>query len=153
MSRKLFLIIIIFIIIIIALFISKILFQNQNNIITRNDSFALVNLDNIHSISISYLSKTKNLTDEQKNFFVQTLKNFKYPYINEELLIVSNDYKIDFHNGIYFTFGNFGTEVDVFEKNEKIFTTQVSAEFLNYIRNLFDNPSDTTNNTNNTITL
>lgn len=156
MYKKIFfLLIIIFIIVSVPLLVCHILLQNKNNIITKNDTFALINLDNVNSISVSYLSKTKDFTDEQKTFLLQSLKDFKYSYVDEELLIVSTDYKIDFHNGIYFTFGNFGSEVDVFEKNEKIFTTQISAEVLNYIRNLFDNPSDThnINNANNTINL
>lgn len=156
MYKKIFFLLISFFIIIsISLLIGQILLQNKNNIIIKNNTFALIDLDNANSISVSYLSQTKDFTNEQKSFLLQSLKDFQYSYIDEELLIVSTDYKIDFHNGIYFTFGNFGTEVDVFEKNKKIFTTHLSAEILNYIRNLFDNHTDTnnTNNTNNTISL
>ena len=127
------------------------LLLNKQSLIVKNDTYAQLKLDNVNNITISYLDNTKKLSNEQKDKFLKLLIDFKYIYVNEELLMVCPVYKVDFNNGIYFTFGNFGTHVDVFEKNEKNFTTDVPLETLEYIRNLFNNSTDRYNNDDNTI--
>lgn len=129
------------------------LLLNKRSLIVNNDTFAQIKLDNVNNITISYLDNTKKISNEQKDKLLKSLIDFKYIYINEELLMICPVYKVNFNNGIYFTFGNFGTNVDVFEKNQKKFTTDVPIETLDYIRNLFNNSADRYNNDDNTIEL
>lgn len=135
---------------IVAIASIALLFGKQSSIV-KNDTFAQLKLDKINNITISYLDNSKKLSNEQKDKILELLVDLKYNYINEELLMVCPIYKIDFNNGIYFTFGNYGTHVDIFENNEKEFTTDLPIEILDYIRNLFNNETNKYNDDNNTI--
>ena len=147
-SIKVILIVIIILIgsIISVIFISK---NSMNNFIKQNDDSIIIDFSNVDKITVSYLSENKQLTDAEKTQLISNLQMLNYPIIYEQQLIVSTDYKIDFNNGIYFTFGQYGTEVDIYENNKRRFTTELPDNILNYIKMIFGNTDDQTN-TNNT---
>lgn len=147
-SIKVILIVIIILIgsIISVIFISK---NSMNNFIKQNDDSIIIDFSNVDKITVSYLSENKQLTDAEKTQLISNLQMLNYPIIYEQQLIVSTDYKIDFNNGIYFTFGQYGTEVDIYENNKRRFTTKLPDNILNYIKMIFGNTDDQTN-TNNT---
>ena len=150
-SIKVILIVIIILIgsIISVIFISK---NSMNNFIKQNDDSIIIDFSNVDKITVSYLSENKQLTDAEKTQLISNLQMLNYPIIYEQQLIVSTDYKIDFNNGIYFTFGQYGTEVDIYENNKRRFTTELPDNILNYIKRIFGNADDptNTNNINNT---
>lgn len=147
-SIKVILIVIIILIgsIISVIFICK---NSMNNFIKQNDDSIIIDFSNVDKITVSYLSENKQLTDAEKTQLISNLQMLNYPIIYEQQLIVSTDYKIDFNNGIYFTFGQYGTEVDIYENNKRRFTTKLPDNILNYIKMIFGNTDDQTN-TNNT---
>ena len=147
-SIKVILIVIIILIgsIISVIFISK---NSMNNFIKQNDDSIIIDFSNVDKITVSYLSENKQLTNAEKTQLISNLQMLNYPIIYEQQLIVSTDYKIDFNNGIYFTFGQYGTEVDIYENNKRRFTTKLPDNILNYIKMIFGNTDDQTN-TNNT---
>ena len=150
-SIKVILIVIIILIgsIISVIFISK---NSMNNFIKQNDDSIIIDFSNVDKITVSYLSENKQLTDAENTQLISNLQMLNYPIIYEQQLIVSTDYKIDFNNGIYFTFGQYGTEVDIYENNKRRFTTELPDNILNYIKRIFGNADDptNTNNINNT---
>ena len=150
-SIKVILIVIIILIssIISVIFISK---NSMNNFIKQNDDSIIIDFSNVDKITVSYLSENKQLTDAENTQLISNLQMLNYPIIYEQQLIVSTDYKIDFNNGIYFTFGQYGTEVDIYENNKRRFTTELPDNILNYIKKIFGNADDPTitNNTHNT---
>lgn len=79
---------------------------------------------------------------------INNLQIVDYHIIHELQLIVSTDYKIDFNNGIYFTFGQYGTEVDIYENNKRRCTIELPDNILNYIRRMLGNVDDQINNNN-----
>lgn len=146
-SIKVILIVIIILIgsIISVIFISK---NSMNNFIKQNDDSIIIDFSNVDKITVSYLSENKQLTDAEKTQLISNLQMLNYPIIYEQQLIVSTDYKIDFNNGIYFTFGQYGTEVDIYENNKRRFTTKLPDNILNYIKMIFGNTDDQTNTNN-----
>ena len=84
------------------------------------------------------MSNNKELSNVEKDNMLSKLSKINYKVVNEPALIVSTDYKIDFNNGIYFSFGNYGNEIDVYENNLKKFTTQLPKEILDSVRNKFN---------------
>lgn len=150
-SIKVILIVIIILIgsIISVIFISK---NSMNNFIKQNDDSIIIDFSNVDKITVSYLSENKQLTNAENTQLISNLQMLNYPIIYEQQLIVSTDYKIDFNNGIYFTFGQYGTEVDIYENNKRRFTTELPDNILNYIKRIFGNADDptNTNNINNT---
>ena len=150
-SIKVILIVIIILIgsIISVIFISK---NSMNNFIKQNDDSIIIDFSNVDKITVSYLSENKQLTNAEKTQLISNLQMLNYPIIYEQQLIVSTDYKIDFNNGIYFTFGQYGTEVDIYDNNKRRFTTELPDNILNYIKRIFGNADDptNTNNINNT---
>lgn len=146
-SIKVILIVIIILIgsIISVIFISK---NSMNNFIKQNDDSIIIDFSNVDKITVSYLSENKQLTDAEKTQLISNLQMLNYPIIYEQQLIVSTDYKIDFNNGIYFTFGQYGTEVDIYENNKRRFTTELPDNILNYIKRIFGNADDPTNTNN-----
>lgn len=150
-SIKVILIVIIILLasIISVIFISK---NSMNNFIKQNDDSIIIDFSNVDKITVSYLSENKQLTNAENTQLISNLQMLNYPIIYEQQLIVSTDYKIDFNNGIYFTFGQYGTEVDIYENNKRRFTTELPDNILNYIKRIFGNADDptNTNNINNT---
>lgn len=53
-------------------------------------------------------------------------------------LIVSSDFQIDFNNGIIFNFGQYGSEIKVFENGKEIMVSELPQEILNLIRSEFN---------------
>lgn len=145
-------ILIIIIIILIASIISVIFISKNpiNNFIKQNDDSIIIDFSKVDKITVSYLFDDKQLTDAEKTSLINNLQMINYPIIHEQQLIVSTDYKIDFNNGIYFTFGQYGTEVDIYESNKRRFTIELPDNILNYIRRMFGNAEDQTNNMYNT---
>ena len=143
--------VVIFIIIIIIAIITGVIFINKNstnNFIRQNDDSIIIDFSKVDKITVSYLSDDKQLTDADKTQLISDLQMLNYPIIHEQQLIVSTDYKIDFNNGIYFTFGQYGTEVDIYENNKRRYTTELPDNILNYIRRIFGNVDDQTNTNN-----
>ncbi len=146
-SIKVILIVIIILLasIISVIFISK---NSMNNFIKQNDDSIIIDFSNVDKITVSYLSENKQLTNAENTQLISNLQMLNYPIIYEQQLIVSTDYKIDFNNGIYFTFGQYGTEVDIYENNKRRFTTELPDNILNYIKRIFGNADDPTNTNN-----
>lgn len=111
----------------------------NGNIITANNKGEYsVDFNTVKKITISYMSNNKELSNVEKDNMLSKLSKINYKVVNEPALIVSTDYKIDFNNGIYFSFGNYGNEIDVYENNLKKFTTQLPKEILDSVRNKFN---------------
>ena len=133
---KKYLILLIIIISIILLVIGTIIITNSLNKSQNEDKYS-IDFKTTKKITISYMSNSKELSDIEKDNLLLELKEMDYKVINEPGLIVSTDYKIDFNNGLYFVFGNYGTEVDVYENNQRKFTTKLPNDILNNIRRMF----------------
>lgn len=154
MSKNSKMIIIILIVFVIAVIISVILINKpststNSSYIKQNNDNIIIDLSKSKKISVSYLSNNKDLTDTEKSQLLNNLQVLNFPIIKEQQLIVSTDYKIDFNNGIYFTFGQYGAEVDIYENNQKKFTTELSNDILNNIRKMFDNVENQNENQTN----
>ena len=128
--------IVFFIISIILLVIGTIIITNSLNKSQNEDKYS-IDFKTTKKITISYMSNSKELSNIEKDNLLLELKEMDYKVINEPGLIVSTDYKIDFNNGLYFVFGNYGTEVDVYENNQRKFTTKLPNDILNNIRRMF----------------
>ena len=133
---KKYLILLIIIISIILLVIGTIIITNSLNK-SQNENKYSIDFKTKKKITISYMSNSKELSNIEKDNLLLELKEMDYKVINEPGLIVSTDYKIDFNNGLYFVFGNYGTEVDVYENNQRKFTTKLPNDILNNIRRMF----------------
>ena len=133
---KKYLILLIIIISIILLVIGTIIITNSLNKSQNEDKYS-IDFKTTKKIKISYMSNSKELSNIEKDNLLLELKEMDYKVINEPGLIVSTDYKIDFNNGLYFVFGNYGTEVDVYENNQRKFTTKLPNDILNNIRRMF----------------
>ena len=133
---KKYLILLIIIISIILLVIGTIIITNSLNKSQNEDKYS-IDFKTTKKITISYMSNSKELSNIEKDNLLLELKEMDYKVINEPGLIVSTDYKIDFNNGLYFVFGNYGTEVDVYENNQRKFTTKLPNDILNNIRRMF----------------
>ena len=133
---KKYLILIIIIISIILLVIGTIIITNSLNKSQNEDKYS-IDFKTTKKITISYMSNSKELSNIEKDNLLLELKEMDYKVINEPGLIVSTDYKIDFNNGLYFVFGNYGTELDVYENNQSKFTTMLPNDILNNIRRMF----------------
>ena len=133
---KKYLILLIIIISIILLVIGTIIITNSLNKSQNEDKYS-IDFKTTKKITISYMSNSKELSNIKKDNLLLELKEMDYKVINEPGLIVSTDYKIDFNNGLYFVFGNYGTEVDVYENNQRKFTTKLPNDILNNIRRMF----------------
>ncbi len=136
MKMKKYLILLIIIISIILLVIGTIIITNSLNKSQNEDKYS-IDFKTTKKITISYMSNSKELSNIEKDNLLLELKEMDYKVINEPGLIVSTDYKIDFNNGLYFVFGNYGTEVDVYENNQRKFTTKLPNDILNNIRRMF----------------
>ena len=134
---KKYLILLIIIISIILLVIGTIIITNSLNKSQNEDKYS-IDFKTTKKITISYMSNSKELSNIEKDNLLLELKEMDYKVINEPGLIVSTDYKIDFNNGLYFVFGNYGTEVDVYENNQRKFTTKLPNDILNNIRRMFE---------------
>ena len=135
-KMKKYLILLIIIISIILLVIGTIIITNSLNKSQNEDKYS-IDFKTTKKITISYMSNSKELSNIEKDNLLLELKEMDYKVINEPGLIVSTDYKIDFNNGLYFVFGNYGTEVDVYENNQRKFTTKLPNDILNNIRRMF----------------
>ena len=133
---KKYLILLIIIISIILLVIGTIIITNSLNKSQNEDKYS-IDFKTTKKITISYMSNSKELSNIEKDNLLLELKEMDYKVINEPGLIVSTDYKIDFNNGLYFVFGDYGTEVDVYENNQRKFTTKLPNDILNNIRRMF----------------
>lgn len=133
---KKYLILLIIIISIILLVIGTIIITNSLNKSQNEDKYS-IDFKTTKKITISYMSNSKELSNIEKDNLLLELKEMDYKVINEPGLIVSTDYKIDFNNGLYFVFGNYGTEVDVYENNQRKFKTKLPNDILNNIRRMF----------------
>ena len=133
---KKYLILLIIIISIILLVIGTIIITNSLNKSQNEDKYS-IDFKTTKKITISYMSNSKELSNIEKDNLLLELKEMDYKVINEPGLIVSTEYKIDFNNGLYFVFGNYGTEVDVYENNQRKFTTKLPNDILNNIRRMF----------------
>lgn len=105
--------------------------------ITKGENKATIDLSKVKKITVYYLEEQKNLSDTQREEFIKALQDFEYSIIKEELLMVSTDYKVELDNGIYFTFGQLGTEVAIYENDKRKFTTTIPHHILNLVRKVF----------------
>ena len=145
--------ILIIIILILIASISSVIFINKNSrnyFLKQNGDSITIDFSKVDKITVSYLSDDRQLTDAEKTQLINNLQMVDYHIIHEQQLIVSTDYKIDFNNGISFTFGQYGTEVDIYENNKRKCTIELPDNILNYIRKMFGNVDDQTNNLFNT---
>ena len=119
---------------------------NDKIITAKDENSYIINLDTVKKVTISYMSDSKVLSNDEKDNLVSKLKKVEYPVVNEPGLVISSEYKVDFNNGIYFTFGE-DVEIKVYEYNIKKFTSKLSDDILDTIRNKF-NPNDYSNDDN-----
>ncbi len=149
MSKKRSKIILLFLaILIVILLISLVVIFTTREKIEITGNIANINLNSCEKITVSYLNYTKTLDDEITREFLNQLSNYDYPVIKGYALVVSDEFKIDFQNGIIINFGQSGTDAEVSLNGNSIIITKLPENILNTIRDIFNQHNYETNEIN-----